>query len=105
MPAAKKTTVSANLAEELAKNNVVMQKLVLQLSESMQQTNTKIDRMLTVFEQAALNIEKGEVLKEPLSDRLEALLEQNKAIARGLILIEKYVRDKTTTGFQTLKER
>ena len=34
-----------------------------------------------------------------MARKLTVLLEQNKTVARGLMLLEKYVRDKTSTGF------
>ena len=36
---------------------------------------------------------------QQLINRTKTLLEQNKVIARGLILLEKYIREKTPMGF------
>ena len=94
------TVVSKNLVQELLKNNVALQKSTVELLDAMHQLTGRTDRLLSLFEEAAKNIEKGE-LKEPLAEQLESLLEQNKVIARGLVLIEKYIRDKTSLGFRS----
>ena len=85
--------------DELIKNNVSLQKASLDLIESVNKLTERIDRLLSLFEEAAKNIEKTE-LKEPLAEKLNELLEQNKVIARGLVLIEKYIREKPGVGFQ-----
>lgn len=84
---------------ELVKNGVSLQKATLDLIDSVNKLTERIDRMLSLFEEAAKNIEKTE-LKEPLDKKLEELLEQNKIIARGLVLLEKYIREKQNTGLQ-----
>lgn len=90
---------SDKLLDQLIKNNIELQKISTDLISSVNDLNKKIDKMLSLFEEAAKNIEKGSVYEEPLSKKLESLLEQNKTIARGLVLLERYIRDKTTTGF------
>jgi DUF438 domain-containing protein len=97
------TVMSKNLVEELIKNNVALQKVSLQLVDSVKQMNERTDRLLSLFEEAAKNIEKAEV-KEPLGKQLDTLLEQNKVIARGLVLLERYIRDKTSFGMRTAFE-
>lgn len=94
----KTTTSEKELIKHLLETNIILQKKSTDLLISMNDLTKKIDKLLTLFETAAKNIEKGEV-GEPLAKKLDFLLEQNKTIARGLILLEKYVRDKTTTGF------
>ncbi|MBS3168576.1 hypothetical protein J4216_05595 [Candidatus Woesearchaeota archaeon] len=69
-----------------------------ELIKSVNQLTQRIDRLLTLFEQAAKHIDEVESTEAKisnLSSRLDSLLEQNKAIAQGLILLEKYVRGKT----------
>jgi len=92
---------SDKLLDQLTKNNIELQKISIDLISSINDLNKKIDKMLSLFEEAAKNIEKGSVYEEPLSKKLESLLEQNKTIARGLVLLEKYIRDKTSTGFSS----
>jgi hypothetical protein len=96
--------VSKNFVDELIKNNITLQKATLELTDSVTKLTDRTDRLLSLFEEAAKNIEKSE-LKEPLSKQLESLLEQNKVIARGLVLLERYIRDKTSLGSQSSFEQ
>mgnify|MGYP001345583746 CR=1 FL=1 len=99
MPA-RKSSPSEPLIDELIKHNVALEKVSLELLESVNKMTHRMDRMLSLFEEAAKNIEKAEKLDEkPLATQLENLIEQNKTIARGLLLIERFVRDKTAIGF------
>ncbi len=100
MPA-KKTSPSEPLIDELIKHNIALEKVSLEVLESVNKMTKRMDRMLSLFEEAAKNIEKAEKLEEkPLQKQISDLLEQNKTIARGLILIERFVRDKTSVGFR-----
>jgi hypothetical protein len=91
--------VNPTLVRELVNQNVALQKVAVALAEQSKHLTERTDRLLSLFEEAAKNIEKGE-MKEPLAKQLEGLLEQNKIIARGLVLLEKYIRDKTSFGLQ-----
>jgi uncharacterized coiled-coil DUF342 family protein len=82
---------SIALQNKTAELLLEMNKLVKKMDES----NTRIDTMVHIFEEAAQHIKSG--LDEPIAKKLESLLEQNKTIARGLILLERYVKEKTGT--------
>lgn len=88
-----------DIVNELIKNNISLEKAALALLDSVTRLTDRTDRLLSLFEEAAKNIEKLEI-KEPLAKQLEELLEQNRTIARGLLLIEKYVKEKTTVGLK-----
>lgn len=102
---AKKTTSPSRgsgsklILNQLIENNIALQKKTTELLISINDLTKKIDSMVTIFSKAAEHIEKGEV-EEPLAQKLEALLDQNRKIAKGLILLEKYVRDKAI-GFSS----
>ncbi len=87
------------VVDALIQNNLELQKKSAELIDAIAKLTTRMKHLLDVFETAARAIEKGEV-EEPLAKKLEALLDQNKTIARGLLLLERYVRDKTSIGFQ-----
>ncbi len=94
-------TEGDSVSEELLQHTITLEKASLSLIETVSKMVDRMDRILSLFEEAAKNIEKTEV-KEPLAQQLEALLEQNKVIARGLILLEKYIREKTPIGFTSM---
>lgn len=83
------------------KASVNMQKISVALLKSNHELGKRIDSLVKIFEQAAKNIsgiEEGTQEEKigKLSNKLETLLEQNKALAEGLFMLEKYVRAKTS---------
>ena len=93
-----KSSKTEELISALVENELSLQKKTVELINTFNVLSQRIDKFLGVFEKAASRIERGEI-EEPLAKKLEALIEQNKTIARGLLLLEKYVREKTTVGF------
>jgi hypothetical protein len=58
----------------------------------------RLDKIFGMFEEASKHVgdvETAEAKIVNLSTKLESLLDQNKSIAQGLVLLEKYVRGKT----------
>ena len=90
-----------DIIEQLMKNSSLLQEKSTQLLVSMNNLSKKMENLVSIFEKAADYIEKEEVT-EPLSDKLSQLLDQNKKIAQGLLLLEKFVREK---GFLPTKEK
>ena len=102
MPPKKEVNIRSDdpLVKELIKHNVELEKVSIELIDSVNEMTSRMDRMLSLFEEAAKNLERKEILQEkPVAKQIESLLEQNKIIARGLLLIEKYIREKTPIGF------
>ena len=63
MPA-KKIAPSEPLIDELIKHNIALEKVSLELLDSMNKMTRRMDRMLSLFEEAAKNIERAEKLDE-----------------------------------------
>ena len=86
-----------SLIEQLIENNLILQKKETELMVNVNQLVKRIDRMLNVFEEASKHVmEVGEEKKIiELADKLEELLNQNKNIAKGLIMLEQYVKTKS----------
>ncbi|MEK6826721.1 MAG: hypothetical protein AABX08_01345 [Nanoarchaeota archaeon] len=82
-----------DVIDQLIKNNVEFQKKTADLLISVNNLTKKMDNLVEIFQKAAEHIEKGEI-KEPLARKLTDLLEQNKKIAHGLLLLERFVRSK-----------
>ena len=110
--AEKKEGKEGNLTKVLLDNNVALQKKSMSLIEaSTAITNNtavlvkkidglagRIEKLLGVFEEASKHVAEAETVEErvnELTTKLETLLDQNKSVARGLILLEKYVRGKS----------
>ena len=79
----------------------VLEKLTLLTEknvEASRQLIERIDKMFTLFEEASKHVtevESTEAKVNALTQRLSELLEQNRSIAQGLILLEKYVRGRS----------
>ena len=85
-----------DVVEKLIEVNLSLQKKDVELLEGIKKLTDKIDRMLNVFEEASKHVmDVGEDKKLlELTDKLNDLLEQNKTIAKGLLMLERYVRTK-----------
>ena len=93
MMAKKKEKAPSNLLSL----NVELQKKNIELLEAMNNLTQRIDNLVNVFEEAAknvANVEDNSRVRD-LATKLEELLEQNKSLADGLLLLERYVRSKS----------
>lgn len=67
--------------------------------------NKTVKDMVNLFKQAGENIKKGKY-EDPLLVKLDDLLEQNKNIAKGLLLLEKFVSEKQEkTSLSSLRKK
>ena len=95
-PISEKKTFSEEKSQ--VKEVPISSKQVSELIESTNKLVQRMDKLVSLFDEAAKHVgevESTEARITALSSKLEFLLEQNKAIAQGLILLEKYVRGKT----------
>lgn len=82
------------------------------LIQSMESLTDRVDKLVSLFEEASKHVsdaESTEAKVATLANKLDALIEQNKTIARGLMLLEKYVRGRsrlegTTSGASPVSE-
>ena len=108
----------SNLSKILIDNHVALQKKSVQLIENgtaliqgnallvkkldtltgkMETLTGKIDKLVGIFEEASKHVmDAGEDRRViELADKLEELLEQNRNLTKGLLMLENYVRTKT----------
>lgn len=81
-----------DVIKELINYNIMLQKKCVEMIEEMNGLNKKTSTMVNLFQDAARHIKSNQ--DEPLMTKLDTLLEQNRSIAKGLLLLEKYVREK-----------
>ncbi len=91
-----------DIIDKLTENSVKLQQQNANLLISMITLTKKIDELVEIFKKAAEHIEKGEI-KEPLARKLTDLLEQNKKIAKGLLLLENFVSEREGFGRKPAK--
>lgn len=99
------TSPKEDIAESLIKNNLLLQEKLVDLIKSNQQLTKEISSMVSFFKEAGeLMVAESEDEKlRPLFKNLNELLDQNKTIVRGLLLIQKYI--KTASAPSSLEER
>jgi hypothetical protein len=96
MPKVKGNDVTlSKMAEALVETNIALQHKVADLILNMKDTTKSVKEMVTLFTEAGEHIKKGKY-EDPLLVKLDELLEQNRNIAKGLLLLEKFVREKQT---------
>ena len=95
--------MSKEVMQELIKTNISVEKKIVELLSSINGLAKRVDQLVDIFSKAAQHIENGDV-KEPLANKLNDLLEQNKKIARGLLLLERYVKEKSSFSSQAYTE-
>ena len=88
------TEAVENILNQLIENNAILQSKIADLVISVNTLSKSVNNLVNLFTKAADLIEKGEIKEPALAEKLNSLLEQNKSIARGLIMLEQYVREK-----------
>ena len=94
----KKTNSTDNKIDKLLENGVQLQKISLNLIKSNNDLTKRIGNLITLFEEASKNVGKVELSDKNvgrLTSKVEELVEENKDLAKGLVLLERYVRGKT----------
>jgi len=98
--ARKKTMTKAELEQALLNNFVSMQKVLTNLSIKFEELSDNISKLLQLFEISAKSFaeknqggKSSEIDKEFL-EKLDALLDQNKTIARGIMLMENKIKQR-----------
>jgi len=83
-----------SIKEDLLIDNFVgLQKAMVNLSIKFEALSDNISRLLKVFEESARDyVEKSGSDNKELTNRLNSLLDQNKTIAKGLVLLEERMR-------------
>lgn len=101
----KKKMTAREREELLIENFVGLQKAMTNLSIKFEGMTGQINKLLEVFELAARNFVSGGGSSEDNTDvlkKIDSLLDQNKTIAKGLVLIEDKIRGREQPGFNRL---
>lgn len=92
--------------ELLIENFVGLQKAMVNLSVKFEALSDNLVKLLNVFELSARGVVAGSPKEsdKDLLNKIDSLLEQNKTIAKGLVLIEQKVRSRTGTSQKPLPQ-
>jgi predicted phage tail protein len=82
--------------EVLIDNTIVLQKVVVSLTESNNHLNERISSLVGLFENASKSIDRIKEVEskevEELAKKLGEVVTQNKDLAEGFVALEKYVK-------------
>jgi len=87
-------------------NSIALQKVLANNAVSMDNLTNQVKKLIDMFEEAGKSFvetkhktsaESGIGKDEGLIGKLDSLVQQNKTIAKGLVLLEKTMREKDTT--------
>lgn len=84
----------------LLENTIALQKTLASLATELKALNKKVSELFELFEAASAAFKEGSTeAKVPsnISEKIDILIEQNKTLAKGLLLLEKTVRAKPET--------
>ena len=109
MPKTKKTvktsTSKDKILDQLIQNNLVLQSKIIDLVRSNESLTSEMKTMVNFFKQAGeqMTLESEDERLKPLINKIGELLDQNKVILRGLILVQKYI--KTSAGSEDMSPK
>ena len=91
--------------DALIKNTASLQKIILDLARDTNRLSKDIAKMLGLFEDANKAFKEGkakpiEGLGEGIEEKIDRLAEQNKVVAQALVLLEKFLREKSEEAIE-----
>lgn len=95
-----KPTVSKDkVLDQLVQNNLILQSKIIDLVKSNESLTSEMKTMINFFREAGeqMTLESEDEKLKPLLHKIGELLDQNKAILRGLILVQKYIKTAPST--------
>ncbi|MCL6500982.1 MAG: hypothetical protein K6T16_03045 [Candidatus Pacearchaeota archaeon] len=86
----------------LLDNTIALQKTLTTIAAELKVLNSKVSGLLALFEEASKSFKEGKpravtAIPPDLTAKMEGLVRQNKTIARGLLLLEKTIRESKET--------
>ena len=106
-----KTMTKSELEQALLNNFVNLQKVLTNLSAKFEELSDNISKLLQLFEISAKSFaeKNSNGIKQPETDKeflkkLDSLLDQNKTIARGIMLMEEKIRQRNQPSSLSYKE-
>lgn len=115
---AKKKMSKTELEEALVTNFINLQKVLTNLSIKFDELSNNINKLLQLFEISAKSFAekyeqevpaKQEEIDKDFLKKLDSLLDQNKTIAKGIMMMEEKIRDRMSpnqpTQFKPPEER
>ncbi|MFA5259084.1 MAG: hypothetical protein WC979_07805 [Candidatus Pacearchaeota archaeon] len=102
----KKKPSKAEVEQALIDNFINLQRVLTNLSLKFDELSTNMSKMMQLFEISAKTFAEKYSTEEPktgdvdteLLKKLDSLLDQNKTISKGIMLMEEKIRDRSSPG-------
>ncbi|MGB9707961.1 MAG: hypothetical protein ACPLXC_01370 [Candidatus Pacearchaeota archaeon] len=82
----------------IMENMIALQKILTSLASELKTLNKKVSDLFELFEETSASFREGAIAGEgiptDISEKIDKLVEQNKTLAKGLLLLEKAVRER-----------
>lgn len=88
-----KKEVTGSSVDRLVESNIALQHKMTDVLLGIKELNTNVTSLVQVFKSAGEHIKSGKY-EDPLLNRLNDLLEQNRRLMQALALLERYVKEK-----------
>jgi len=90
----------------LLQNSIALQKTTADLALELKNLNQKVAKIVALFESASTAFKEGDgkglqTESKELLDKLDTIIDQNKTIAKGIVLLEQNVRGKPASASTT----
>jgi len=91
----------------LIQNSIALQKVIAALAINIERYTKETGRLLEFLSESAKTFEQeekargsiaGTAISAELAKKLDMLIDQNRTIAKGLVLLENYLKEKIETG-------
>ena len=92
---AKKKTSRSSDIDRLIDSNIQLQHKMTDVVLSVKDLNGNVSSLIDIFKSAGEHIKSGKY-DDPMINRLNELLDQNKKLKEALMLLEKYVKSRDT---------
>ncbi|MDP3728598.1 MAG: hypothetical protein Q8R18_04055 [bacterium] len=84
---------NASSTDRLITSNIELQHKMVDVLLGVKELNENVSNLVHIFKSAGEHI-KADKYEDPMINRLNELLEQNKNLAKALMLLEKFVKEK-----------
>jgi hypothetical protein len=98
------STHSDKAIERLIDSNIKVQHKMTDVMLSVKDLNENVSSLVHIFKKAGEHIKSGKY-EDPMINKINDLLDQNKNLQRAIMLLEKYVNEKSVPRSSVLESK
>lgn len=89
----------------LLENFILLQKKLVETLQELKELRKDVTKLISIFEKAKEEIEKGSFPEKELDEKLEKIIEQNKTIAEGIVALGEAIQGEKSFKKEKEKEK